>query len=62
MLELLVQGVTSNKKLADRLGVSENTIKFHMRNILEKLHLHNRAEVIAFAARRGVVPPEGHAR
>jgi len=62
VLELLVQGVTSNKKLADRLGVSENTIKFHMRNILEKLHLHNRAEVIAFAARRGVVPPEGHAR
>lgn len=52
VLELLVQGVTSNRKLADRLGVSENTIKFHMRNILEKLHLHNRAEVIAFAARR----------
>ena len=58
VLELLVQGVTSNKKLADRLEVSENTIKFHMRNILEKLHLHNRAEVIAFAARRGFVPPE----
>jgi DNA-binding NarL/FixJ family response regulator len=51
VLELLVQGITSNRKLAKQLGVSENTVKFHVRNILDKLHLHNRAQVVAFALR-----------
>jgi len=59
VLELLVQGVTSNRDLADRLYVSENTIKYHLRNILNKLHLQNRAQVIAYALRHGLVePPE----
>ncbi|MBX5446718.1 response regulator transcription factor [Sphaerobacter sp.] len=59
VLELLVQGVTSNKELADRLFVSENTVKYHLRNILNKLHLQNRAQVIAYALRHGLVePPE----
>jgi DNA-binding NarL/FixJ family response regulator len=58
VLELLVKGVTSNRKLASELKVSENTIKFHMRNILDKLHLHNRAEVVAFAMREGIVPAD----
>jgi DNA-binding NarL/FixJ family response regulator len=57
VLELLVQGVTSNRKLAKRLGLSENTIKFHVRNILDKLHLHNRAQVVGFALRHGMVTP-----
>jgi DNA-binding NarL/FixJ family response regulator len=57
VLELLVRGVTSNHKLAQELGVSENTIKFHVRNILDKLHLHNRAQVVGFALRHGMVVP-----
>lgn len=57
VLELLVQGITSNKELADRLVISENTVKYHLRNILTKLHLHNRAEVIAYAVRHGLVDP-----
>lgn len=57
VLDLLVQGVTSNRKLAQQLGVSENTVKFHVRNILDKLHLHNRAQVVGFALRHGIVPP-----
>jgi len=57
VLELLVDGVTSNRKLAKQLGVSENTVKFHVRNILDKLHLHNRAQVVGFALRHGVVAP-----
>ena len=61
MLELLVGGVTSNRKLAQRLGVSENTVKFHVRNILDKLHLHNRTQVVGFALRHGMVPPHGEA-
>lgn len=55
VLELMVEGVTSNRSLADRLGVSENTVKFHVRNILDKLHLHNRAEVVSYAVRHGMV-------
>jgi DNA-binding NarL/FixJ family response regulator len=56
VLALLVEGVTSNRKLAKRLGLSENTVKFHVRNILDKLHLHNRAQVVGFALRHGMVP------
>jgi DNA-binding NarL/FixJ family response regulator len=51
VLELLVQGVTTNRELAARLYVSENTVKYHLRNILDKLHLQNRAQVIAYAMR-----------
>ncbi|HWV35770.1 MAG TPA: response regulator transcription factor [Thermomicrobiales bacterium] len=57
VLELLVEGVTSNRELADRLFVSENTIKYHLKNILDKLHLNNRAQVIAYAVRHGLVDP-----
>jgi DNA-binding NarL/FixJ family response regulator len=57
ILRLLVAGVTSNRHLADALGVSENTIKFHVRNVLDKLHLHNRAQVVAYALRHHLVAP-----
>lgn len=60
VLELLVAGITSNRDLADHLSVSENTVKYHLRNILDKLHLQNRAQVIAFAVRRGLVEPGDH--
>lgn len=59
VLELMVEGVTSNRRLARRLGVSENTVKFHVRNILDKLRLHNRAEVVGYALRHGMVDPTG---
>ena len=61
VLELMVEGVTSNRKLAKRLGLSENTVKFHVRNILDKLHLNNRAQVVSFALRNRLVtvpPPQ----
>ena len=57
VLELLVQGITSNRDLAERLIVSENTVKYHLRNILDKLHLQNRAQVVAYALRNGLVDP-----
>ena len=62
VLELMVEGVTSNRRLARRLGVSENTIKFHVRNILDKLRLHNRAEVVGYALRHGMGDPGGKPR
>lgn len=59
VLEWMVQGVTSNRSLARKLGVSENTVKFHVRNILDKFHLHNRAQVVSYALRSGIVVPDG---
>lgn len=52
VLELMVDGITSNRRLAKRLGLTENTVKFHVRNILDKLRLHNRAEVVAYALKK----------
>jgi len=53
-----VSGGASNREVAAALRISENTVKFHMKNILDKLHLRNRAEVVAYAARRGWLPLE----
>lgn len=55
VLELMVEGITSNRKLAKRLGVSENTVKFHVRNILDKLRLHSRAQAVGYALRHKIV-------
>lgn len=55
ILELLVRGVTTNRRIAKHLGVSENTVKFHVRNMLDKLHLHNRAQAVGHALRHGLV-------
>jgi len=61
VLDWMVQGETSNRSLARKLGVSENTIKFHVRNILDKLHLHNRAQVVSYALRHGLVQGQSEA-
>ena len=58
VLELMVEGVTSNRKLAKRLNLSENTVKFHIRNILDKLRLHDRAQVVGYALRKKMLGPE----
>jgi len=54
VLRLVVAGMR-NKEIAADLGISENTAKFHLRNILDKLHAQNRAEVVARAMREGLV-------
>lgn len=63
VLELMVEGVTSNRGLARALGLSENTVKYHVKNILDKLHLHDRAQAVGHALRSGMVdvgePDEG---
>ncbi len=41
----------ANKAIADALGISENTVKKHLRNILQKLHLQNRVQVATYALR-----------
>ena len=54
VLQLVVQGAT-NPEIAARLCVSVNTVKTHLRNILEKLHLDNRTQVAGYAIQAGLV-------
>jgi DNA-binding NarL/FixJ family response regulator len=50
VLQRLIDG-GSNKQIADDIVVSENTVKYHLKNILRKLHVNNRAQVVAWAMR-----------
>ncbi len=54
ILRLLAQGAP-NKDIAANLSLTENTVKYHMKHILEKLHLRNRAQVVAYALQTGMV-------
>ena len=50
VLTLVAQGL-GNREIARELFISENTVKNHVRNILEKLHLHSRMEAVVYAVR-----------
>jgi two-component system nitrate/nitrite response regulator NarL len=54
VLQLVARGA-SNKDLAGRLVIAENTVKVHLRNILDKLQLRNRQQAAAFAVQEGLV-------
>ena len=56
VLKLVARGM-SNKDVADELFISENTVKNHVRNILEKLHLHSRMEAVMYAVRKRLLDP-----
>jgi len=48
----LVAGGATNKEIASSLNITDNTVKYHLRNIMEKLHVRNRAQIAAYAAKR----------
>ncbi|MDH3443586.1 MAG: response regulator transcription factor [Deltaproteobacteria bacterium] len=54
VLQLLTKGLT-NKEIGNTLKIAENTVKNHVRNILEKLHLVNRVQAAAYALEKRVV-------
>jgi two-component system nitrate/nitrite response regulator NarL len=55
VLQLVAKGAT-NREIADALFISENTVKTHLQNIMEKLHLANRSQAAAYAVEKGLVP------
>jgi DNA-binding NarL/FixJ family response regulator len=56
VLRLMAQSKT-NRDIAEVLFISENTVKNHVRNILEKLHLHSRMEAVTYAWRKRLLDP-----
>jgi DNA-binding NarL/FixJ family response regulator len=54
VLQLLAEGLT-NRRIGERLGISEHTVKFHVNAILGKLAARTRGEAIAQAARLGLL-------
>jgi two-component system NarL family response regulator len=54
VLELVAQGNTS-RQIAELLFISENTVKNHIRNILDKPGLHSRSEAVLYAAREDLI-------
>lgn len=54
VLGLVAQGL-ANKEIAAELDLSEHTVKTHLRNILDKLHLRSRAHAAAYAVQAGLV-------
>lgn len=54
ILDLAAQGMTY-KEIAAALDLSEHTVKYHMGEILQRLHLKNREQVVAYALRTGLV-------
>jgi DNA-binding NarL/FixJ family response regulator len=54
VLELVAEGM-SNRAIAERLAISEHTVKFHVGALLGKLSAATRAELVAIALRRGLI-------
>jgi two-component system response regulator NreC len=56
VLELLAAGL-SNEEIADRLVISRHTVARHRENLMRKLGLHNRSELVKYAIRKGMIAP-----
>jgi len=56
VLELLAEGA-GNPEIADRLHISPKTVARHRENIMGKLNLHSRSELVKYAIRKGIIQP-----
>ena len=59
VLRLRDRAVIGNKEIAARLGISENTVKFHLRHILEKLHAGAAPRLRRAPSAQGLIEPAG---
>lgn len=55
VLRLVADGA-QNREIGQNLSITENTVKYHLRNIMAKLHLKNRAQMAAYAVSKGLTP------
>jgi two-component system, NarL family, response regulator LiaR len=55
----LIAGGLNNREIADRLVISDKTVKTHVSSILSKLHLEDRTQAAIYALRHGLAPDEG---
>jgi two-component system response regulator NreC len=56
VLTLLVEG-ESNSEIGEKLGISPKTVARHRENIMNKLNLHSRSELVKYAIRKGIIQP-----
>jgi len=54
VLRLLAEGFT-NDEIADQLVISRHTVARHRENLMRKLNLHSRGELVKYAIRRGLI-------
>jgi len=54
ILRMLATGM-ANKQIAFKLGISEKTVRNHVSNMYEKLHIYDRAQAVLYAVRKGLV-------
>jgi two-component system nitrate/nitrite response regulator NarL len=57
IMKLIARGL-KNKSIAEELQISENTVKYHLKHILQKLNLKNRAEAAAYSVQSGLSTPK----
>jgi DNA-binding NarL/FixJ family response regulator len=57
ILRLVAEGL-SNAVISERISLSENTVKYHIKNILQKLNAHSRMEAVMFALKNGLLKNE----
>jgi two-component system response regulator NreC len=56
VLEMLAKG-SSNEEIAELLSISKHTVARHRENLMRKLELHNRSELVKYAIRKGLITP-----
>lgn len=54
----LIRDGNRNKQIADRLGIAETTVNFHIKNLVDKLGANDRAHAVIIAVRRGLMDVE----
>lgn len=55
ILKMIAEG-RSNKEIADALSLSVRTVQAHRANLMGKLHMHDRTELVRYAIRKGLIP------
>lgn len=56
VLKLVAEGLT-NRQIAIKLNISIKTVQTHRANLMDKLNLHDRTELVRYAIRRGLIQP-----